>query len=72
MDLINSVIILYQVNKINQADLLTLKSEVASNETQLLILQNQKEAETYKLNKLLGRELDSKDIYIEKEIRMIL
>ncbi|MGD1006710.1 MAG: TolC family protein [Ignavibacteriaceae bacterium] len=69
-DLINSVIILYQVNKINQADLLTLKSEVASNETQLLILQNQKEAETYKLNKLLGRELDSKDIYIEKEIRI--
>jgi outer membrane protein TolC len=69
-DLINSVTILYQVNKINQADLLTLKSEVASNETQLLILQNQKEAETYKLNKLLGRELDSKDIYIEKEIRI--
>ncbi|MGA7720248.1 MAG: TolC family protein [Ignavibacteriaceae bacterium] len=69
-ELINSVTILYQVNKINQADLLTLKSEVASNKTQLLILQNQKEAETYKLNKLLGRDLDSKGIYTEKEIHI--
>jgi outer membrane protein TolC len=69
-DLINSVNILYQVNKINQADLLTLKSEVAANETQLMILQNQKEAETYKLNKLLGRDLDSKDVYTENEIRL--
>jgi outer membrane protein, heavy metal efflux system len=69
-NLINSVNILYQVNKINQADLLTLKSEVAANETQLMILQNQKEAETYKLNKLLGRDLDSKDVYAENEIRL--
>jgi outer membrane protein TolC len=69
-DLIKSVSVLYQLNKINQADLLTLKSEVASNETQLIILQNQKEAETYKLNKLLGRDLDSKDIYTEKDIHL--
>lgn len=67
-DLINSISILYQLNKINQADLLTVKSESASNETQLVILQNQKEAETYKMNKLLGRDLDSKDIYTEKDI----
>ncbi len=67
-DLIKSVESAYYTNKINQADLLTLQSEIASNETQIIILQNQKEAERYKLNKLLGRNLDSKDVYAVKEI----
>jgi len=49
--------------KINQADVLTLQSEIASNETQLLILEKQKEVEIYKINKLLGRNLDSKDVF---------
>ncbi|MBA4407411.1 hypothetical protein C0389_09060 [bacterium] len=62
-DVIKSVESSYYTNKINQADLLTLQSEIASNETQLLILDKQKEAEIYKLNKLLGRNLDSKDVY---------
>jgi outer membrane protein TolC len=62
-DVIKSVESSYYTNKINQADLLTLQSEIASNETQLLILEKQKEAEIYKLNKLLGRNLDSKDVY---------
>ena len=57
----------YYTNKINQADLLTLQSEIASNETQLLILEKQKEAEIYKLNKLLGRNLDSKEVYAIKD-----
>ncbi len=62
-DLIKSVESSYYTNKINQADLLTLQSEIASYETQLLILGKQKEAEIYKLNKLLGRNLDSKEVY---------
>lgn len=62
-DVIKSVESSYYTNKINQADVLTLQSEVASNETQLLILEKQKEAEIYKLNKLLGRNLDSKEVY---------
>jgi len=62
-DVIKSVESSYYTNKINQADLLTLQSEIASYETQLLILEKQKEAEIYKLNKLLGRNLDSKDVY---------
>lgn len=62
-DLIKSVESSYYTNKINQADLLTLQSEIASYETQLLILEKQKEAEIYKLNKLLGRNLDSKEVY---------
>ncbi len=62
-DVIKSVESSYYINKINQADVLTLQSEIAFNQTQLLILEKQKEAEIYKLNKLLGRNLDSKDIY---------
>lgn len=66
-DLIKSVESSYYTNKINQADLLTLQSEIASYETQLLILEKQKEAEIYKLNKLLGRNLDSKEVYAVKD-----
>jgi len=62
-DVIKSVESSYYTNRINQADVLTLQSEIASNETQLLILEKQKEAEIYKLNKLLGRNLDSNDVY---------
>jgi outer membrane protein TolC len=62
-DVIKSVESSYYTNKINQADVLTLQSEIASNETQLLILEKQKEAEIYKLNKLLGRNLDSKEVH---------
>ena len=66
-DVIKSVESSYYTNKINQADVLTLQSEIASNETQLLILEKQKEAEVYKINKLLGRNLDSKDVYAVKD-----
>ncbi len=66
-DLINSLDVSYSINRVNQADVLTIKSEIASNQTQLLILQNQKEAEIYKLNKLLGRQLDSKNVFTLRE-----
>lgn len=68
-DLGKSLEVLYQVNKVNQADLLTIQSEIATNETELIALNNQKDSELIKLNKLLGRNLDSKDIQTEKEIR---
>ncbi|KAB2840240.1 MAG: TolC family protein, partial [Melioribacteraceae bacterium] len=66
--LIESVETSYYTNKISQADILSLQSEIALNETQLLILQNQREAEIYKLNSLLGRQLDSKNIYTVENI----
>jgi outer membrane protein TolC len=72
IDLLNnlssSLEISYQVNRINQADVLTIRSEVASNNAQLIILKNQRDAEIYKLNKLLGRKLDSKELTIDEEI----
>ncbi|PKL82788.1 MAG: hypothetical protein CVV24_08345 [Ignavibacteriae bacterium HGW-Ignavibacteriae-3] len=60
--LIKSAEVSYYTNKVNQADLLTLQSEIASNETQLLILGKQREAQIYNLNKLLGRDLNSKEV----------
>jgi len=66
-DVIKSVESSYFTNKINQADVLTLQSEIASSETQLLILEKQKEGETYNLNKLLGRKLDSKEVHAVAE-----
>jgi len=64
----SAINISYQINRVNQADLLTVKSEIASENLQLLILQNQQEAEIYKLNRLLGRKLESKEVYTLKEI----
>lgn len=60
----------YQLNRINQADLLTLKSELAAENLQLITLQNQREAERYRLNQLLGRELGSKQVYTITELPM--
>ncbi|MCX6153556.1 MAG: TolC family protein [Candidatus Kapabacteria bacterium] len=48
---------LYEANKLSQADILALKSEIATNETQIIVLENQIEPEKYKMNKLLGRNL---------------
>lgn len=72
VDLLNNLIestdILYQVNRVSHADLLTIRSELASNKAQLIILDNQIRTDIYKLNRLLGRELDSKEINTSKEI----
>ncbi len=62
-DLLKAIQVSYYTNKINQADLLTVQCEIASNETQLLVLGKQRESEIYKLNKLLGRDLNSKTIF---------
>lgn len=66
--LIKSVDYIYQVNRITQADVLTLRSEIASNKSGLLILESQRETEIYNINKLLGRDLDSKAIYPDRDI----
>jgi outer membrane protein, heavy metal efflux system len=67
-DLLKSMGSTFTTNRINQADLLTVQSEVATDETQLIILENQKVAEVYKLNKMLGRNLDSKNVFAVKNL----
>lgn len=69
-DIIKSVESAYYTNKINQADVLSLQSEIASIKTQLLILESQKEGEVYKMNKLLGRNLESKELMIQKDFEL--
>ncbi len=63
-DLMKSMEITLSINRINQVDLFTIQSEIATNETQLLILEKQKDAENYRLNGLLGRNLDESVIFI--------
>jgi len=67
-DLLSTIEIIYQVNRINQADVFTVRSEVASNNAQLIIFKKQRESEIYKLNQLLGRNLESTEIITDREI----
>jgi len=67
-DLLSSIEVIYQVNRINQADVFTVRSEVASNNAQLIIFKKQRESEIYKLNQLLGRNLESSEIITDREI----
>ena len=60
----------FYTNRISQADVLTVQSEIASNETQILILEKQREALVYNLNKLLGRDLNSKDVFALKDFEI--
>ncbi|TAL68186.1 MAG: TolC family protein [Bacteroidetes bacterium] len=69
-DLQKSLSNLYEINRISQADILTIKSESATYETQLLIYRNQRDAELFKINKLLGRNLDSKEMKVTKDLKI--
>ncbi|MBE0539090.1 MAG: TolC family protein [Ignavibacterium sp.] len=60
----------FYTNRISQADVLTVQSEIASNETQILILEKQREAIVYNLNKLLGRDLNSKEVFALKDFEI--
>jgi outer membrane protein TolC len=69
-DFAKAIEVAFYTNRISQADVLTVQSEIASNETQLLINEKQREAEVYKLNKLLGRDLNSKDVFALKDFEI--
>jgi outer membrane protein TolC len=59
------------VNRTSQADALLIKSEIAVNELQLSQLLRQRDAESVKLNKLLGRELSASGIIPARELPQI-
>src|SRR5574338_608817 len=67
-EFVKSLQVSFYTNKITQADLLTVQSEISSDETQLLIFEKQREAEIYKLNKLLGRNLNSTNLFAEENL----
>ncbi|MBK8943653.1 MAG: TolC family protein [Ignavibacteriae bacterium] len=62
-DFARSIEVAFYTNRIIQADLLSIQSEIASNDAQLLIAEKQREAAIYTLNKFLGRNLNSKDVF---------
>jgi cobalt-zinc-cadmium efflux system outer membrane protein len=69
-DFSKAIEVSFYTNKINQADLLSVQSEIASNEAQILILERQREGLVYNLNKLLGRELNSKEVFALKDFEI--
>lgn len=69
-DFSKAIEVSFYTNKISQADLLSVQSEIASNEAQILILERQREGLVYNLNKLLGRELNSKEVFALKDFEI--
>lgn len=69
-DFAKAIEVSFYTNRISQADVLTVQSEIASNEAQILILEKQREALVYNLNKLLGRNLNSKDVFALKDFEI--
>jgi|APTNR8051073442_1049403.scaffolds.fasta_scaffold00196_47 cobalt-zinc-cadmium efflux system outer membrane protein len=67
-DLMKSMEASLSINRINQVDLLTIQSEIASNETQLIILARERDSENYRLNQYLGRNLNAPEIVIPEEM----
>lgn len=54
-NLMTSLNVLYQTNRINQADIFTLTGEIASKKTELYNLERDRESVVYSLNYLIGR-----------------
>lgn len=67
-DQIKSMETAFGINRSNQADILPVKSEIATSGIQLIILEKQKESEIYKLNKLLGRKLEDRGVVLSEQL----
>jgi outer membrane protein TolC len=64
-NLLNSAENSYKINRTRYSDLLLIRSEIASNETDLINLQNDLKSETYKMNYLLGRDLADSSLDVQ-------
>jgi len=67
-NLVHSLETGYITNRVNQADILTLQSEIANEQTQLLIIRRQRESEIYNMNRWLGRKLDDARLFVSKQL----
>jgi outer membrane protein, heavy metal efflux system len=63
-DLISRAENSYKLNKANYSEVLLLKAELASYETDRDVLNNEVMAEVYKMNNLLGRDINNTDIRV--------
>jgi outer membrane protein TolC len=57
----------FKVNKAKYSDILLIKAELASNKTDLKVMNNNVKSEIYKMNNLLGREISNTDIEVNHE-----
>jgi cobalt-zinc-cadmium efflux system outer membrane protein len=60
----------YKVNKASYSEVLLLRAELASYETDLNVLNNQAKSEVYKMNNLLGRDRIDTNIEVNHELKI--
>lgn len=58
----------YSVSRTGAADILSIRSEIASGNTQLLALRREYESESAQMNKLLGREISAAAVEIATDL----
>jgi len=63
-NLFKSTEVLYTTGKAKYSDLLMIKAELASSETQYKVFENEVSAALFRMNALLGRDLDNKDLEV--------
>src|ERR1035437_5145532 len=66
-DLLGSAENSYKVNRASYSEVLLLRAELASYETDLNVLNNQEKSEVYKMNNLLGRDISDTNIEVKHE-----
>ena len=66
-DLLGATENAYKVNRASYSEVLLLKAELASYETDRNVLNNQAMAEVYRMNNLLGREISDTNIEVKHE-----
>lgn len=66
-NILSSVETSYKVNKAKYSDVLLVKAELVSFQTDLKVMNNNVKAEVYKMNNLLGRNIDNTDLEVQHE-----
>src|ERR1035437_2810545 len=66
-DLLSSAENSYKVNKASYSEVLLLRAELASYETDLNVLNNQAKSEVFTMNNLLGRDISDTNIEVKHE-----
>jgi outer membrane protein TolC len=55
----------YQVNNARYSDLLLIQAEIASNKTEVEVLENKAQSMIYEMNALIGRSIDDEELYVQ-------
>ena len=69
-DLLNRAENSYKVNRANYSEVLLIRAELSSYETDLNVLNNQSMSEVYKMNNLLGRDVSDTNIKVWSKLEI--